>query len=211
MDLDQLKDIWKGLDEPVGGSQGKEEIMSMLKKRSQGPIAKMKRNLRLEVIMVFITYSAMIIHYFISFDQEFQSVSWFLLTIALLFLLYCYKKNKLLNEMQQVTGKVKLHLQQQVTTLEKFVRFYRFAATALVPICLAFYGWIIYNQLQDFSSGSLFFPAPGESTGKAIFAWIVLTVSLTLIVYAASVWLLNKMYGNHIRKLKEIVREMSEQ
>ena len=52
MDLDQLKDIWQGLDQPVGEQQGKQEILALLKKRSQGPIAKMKRNLQWELILV---------------------------------------------------------------------------------------------------------------------------------------------------------------
>ena len=75
MDLDQLKDIWKELDEPAGQHRGQEEIAAMLKKRSQGPIARMKRNLRWELILVIISYSAIITHYFYSFDFIHQEES----------------------------------------------------------------------------------------------------------------------------------------
>ncbi len=208
MDLDQLKDIWKELDEPAGERRGQQEIVAMLKKRSQGPIARMKRNLRWELILVLISYSAFITYYFISFDQQLQSVAWFLLIIAVLFLVYYYRKNRLLNEMQQVSGKVRVHLERQVKTLEKFVHFYLIAGSALVPVCLAFFGWIFYKEVQDPTDPNIFF---GGETWKTVFSWAALTLVLTTIVYLTNVWLLNKLYGNNIRKLKDIIREMSEE
>ena len=211
MDLDQLKDIWQGLEEPVGEHQGKQEILALLKKRSQGPIAKMKRNLQWELVLVLVSYTAVITHYFTAFDQDLQSVAWFLLVIGLLFLAYYYKKNKLLNEMQHVSGKVKIHLERQVNTLEKFVRFYLFAGAALVPACLAFFGWIFYKQLPDLSADSIFFASPNNPAWKAVMVWTVLTLVLTVIVYFANKWLLDRLYGHHIRKLRHIVAEMSEE
>jgi len=211
MDLDQLKDIWKGLDEPVAGQQGRQEILNMLKKRSQGPIAKMKRNLRIELILVIVLYSAMITHYFTAFDHELQSVAWFLLVVGGLFLVYYFLKNKLLNEMQHVSGRVKVHLERQVTTLEKFVRFYLIAGVAMVPVCLAFFGRIFYNEVEDFSKSSILFSSGADTLWKAILAWTLLTVILTILVYFVTIWLLNKLYGRHIGKLKQIIKEMSEE
>jgi hypothetical protein len=211
MDLDQLKDIWKGLDEPVSDNHGKQEILALLKKRSQGPIAKMKRNLRVELILVIVSYSAVIIHFFTAFDQELSSVAWFLLIIGVLFLGYYFKKNKLLNEMQHLSGQVKLHLERQVHTLEKFVHFYLLAGAALVPLCLAFFGWIFYQELPDISANSIFFVSSDNPLWKAIVAWTILSVGLTVLVYYANVWLLGRLYGDHIRKLKDIIAEMSEQ
>lgn len=211
MDLDQLKDIWQGLDQPVGEQQGKQEILALLKKRSQGPIAKMKRNLQWELILVIVSYTAVITHYFTAFDQDLQSVAWFLLVIGLLFVAYYYKKNKLLNEMQHVSGKVKVHLERQVNTLEKFVRSYLFAGAALVPACLAFFGWIFYKELPELSTNSIFFTSAENPAWKAVLAWTVLTVALTVLVFFVQRWLLDKLYGNHIRKLRQIVAEMSEE
>ena len=107
-----------------------------------------------------ISYTAVITHYFTAFDKDLQSVAWFLLVIGLLFLAYYYKKNKLLNEMQHVSGKVKVHLERQVNTLEKFVRFYLFAGAVLVPACLAFFGWIFYKEVPDLSTDSNLFSLP---------------------------------------------------
>jgi hypothetical protein len=211
MDLDQLKDIWKGLEQPVSENQGKQEILALLKKRSQGPIAKMKRNLRVELVLVIVSYSAVITHFFTAFDQELSSVAWFLLIIGVLFLGYYFKKNKLLNEMQHLSGQVKVHLERQVHTLEKFVHFYLLAGAALVPLCLAFFGWIFYTELPEMSADSIFFTSQANPLWKAVVAWTVLSVLLTVLVYYANVWLLGRLYGDHIRKLKDLITEMSEQ
>jgi len=209
MDLDQLKDIWQGLDQPVGEPQSKQEILSLLKKRSQGPIAKMKRNLQWELIFVIISYTTVITHYFTSLDRDLQSVGWFLLVLAMLFLVYFYKKNKLLTEMQRVSGKVKLHLERQVTTLENYVRLYLISGTVMVPVCLAFFGWIFYEEVPYVSRETIFFPDSDSGLLKAILAWAAVTIFLTALVYFVNRWLLNKLYGNHIRKLRQIVAEMS--
>jgi len=155
-----------------------------------------------------VTYSAAIVYYFTSSDPQLQSVAWFLLVIAVFFLIYYYRKNRLLNEMQQVSGQVKLHLERQVKTLEKFVRFYLLSGSALVPICLAFFGWIFYKEILDPADPNIFY---GKETWKAVLSWAVLTLVLTTAVHFANVWLLNKLYGNNIRKLKDIIREMSEE
>jgi 4-hydroxybenzoate polyprenyltransferase len=211
MDLDQLKDIWRELDEPISEKSGRQEISAMLRKRSQGPIAKMKRNLQAEVILVLVSYSAMIIHYFVSFGEEFHPVAWFLFIIAALFMVYYYRKNRLLNQMQNVSGQVKLHLERQVHTLEQYVKFYLLAASALVPVCLAFFGWIYYHEVKDPASHSIFYVSESNPMWKAVLSWGVLTVILTAVAYFTSVWLLNKLYRNNIRKLKNIIREMSEE
>lgn len=211
MDLDQFKDVWKEQDAPVSAVQGKEQILAMLKKRSQGPIAKMKRNLRGEMVIVVVSYTAMIIHYFVTFDRQFQSVSWFLLLIGLFYILYYSLKNNLLNNMLHVSGKVKSHLQQQVTTLEKFVKLYLVAGPVLVLVCLAFFGWIFYTQVPGYSESNILFESSTNPLWKAVTAWTVLAVVLTIAVYYANVWLLNKLYGTHIAKLKGILKEMSEE
>jgi hypothetical protein len=211
MDLDQLKDIWKELDEPAGGPQSKQQITAMLKKRSQGPIAKMKRNLRWELIIVLVSYPILITHFFLSYDQESQAVAWFLLVVAGLIFFYFYKKNKLLNEMQQVSGNVKIHLERRVKTLEQFIRVYLVAGVAMAPICLAFFGWIFYNEVSALSTRSIFYTSANNPLWKAVLAWIILTIALTVPVYFANVWILKKLYINHIKKLKLIVREMSEE
>ena len=84
----------------------------------------MKRNLRVELWFVIITYGAMILFYFLAFEGSMSAVSWFMLIIGLLFVIYFQRKNKLLTEMECLSCEVKSNLQKQTTTLEKYIRIY---------------------------------------------------------------------------------------
>ena len=65
MELDNLKEVWQA---HAGNTMPgiKEEILLMLQQKSQSPIAKIKRNLRGEMMVVVVLYSASIIYYIIS-------------------------------------------------------------------------------------------------------------------------------------------------
>jgi hypothetical protein len=210
MELDQLKDIWKGLDEQVAGNKTDQQILAMLNKKSRSPIAKIKRNLRWELGIMVITYTVMILYYFFAFEGKLQEVSWFMISIAVVFLVYYYRKDKLLREMQCVSCQVKSNLERQVNTLEKYVRFYLIAGTALVPLCLFFFGYIFHEDVNPGSRGSIFYISPENPWWKAVIAWTILVTVFTIPVYFLNVWSVKKLYGNHIRKLKSIISELSE-
>jgi len=65
MELDNLKEVWQA---DAGNTLPgiKEDILLMLQKKSRSPIAKIKRNLRGEMMVVVVLYSASIIYYIIS-------------------------------------------------------------------------------------------------------------------------------------------------
>ena len=67
MELDSLKDIWKNLDEADLQPGREVPILSMLQKRSQSTIARLKRNLNRELIAVVVIYSITI---FIHYEKE---------------------------------------------------------------------------------------------------------------------------------------------
>lgn len=209
MELDQLKDIWKGLDEQVVHHKSDEQILAMLNKRSKSPIAKIKRNLRWEFVIMIVSYSVMILYYFLAFEGKLREVSWFMFVIALMFLVYYYRKDKLLTEMQCVSCQVKSNLERQVRTLEKYVRFYLIAGTTLVPVCLIFFGYLFNKDINHDSHGA---PLTEDLPWwKSTLAWTVAMIIFTVPIYLLNKWTVKKLYGNHIRKLKSIISELSEQ
>ena len=133
MELDQLKKIWQ--QEPSATKED-QQLLQLLRKRSNNPIARMKRNLLFELIAIVALYGATIVYYAYAFHGTMSEVSWFMVVIALSFLLYYYMKNRLLNKMECVACQVKSNLQRQVNTLEKYVKFYLIAGTALAPIVI---------------------------------------------------------------------------
>ena len=57
MELDNLKDLWIDLGRGESHLNDDEQILEILQKKSQSPIARMKRNLLVELIAVIILYS----------------------------------------------------------------------------------------------------------------------------------------------------------
>jgi 4-hydroxybenzoate polyprenyltransferase len=206
MELDQWKDIWKTEGEQP--SNDLQKLRMLLDKKSKSPVAKMKRNLKVELWFMIITYGGIILFYFLAFKGIMSAVSWFMLFIGLLFVIYFQRKNKLLTEMECLSCEVKSNLQKQVTTLEKYIRIYLIGGTLLAPISLLFFGWFSYDKAWKNVNDSLFFPGEHNPIWKVILAWVILTVIITTIFYYLNKWYVRKLYGKHVEKLKEVLSEM---
>jgi hypothetical protein len=213
MELDSLKEIWKDAGDKSGSQPGNAEIMDMLNKSSQSPIAKMIHSVLAEAIVIIIVFGGVAIYYFIAFKGMFNSVAWLYIITAALCVFYYYRKWKLLHEMQCVSCQVKSNLQQQVHTLENYVRFYLLAGTALVPLLFVFLGVLFYYKFPT-GAFSFIFPPMHKSSGAARIAWITWALSLsviTVLTYAGNRWFINRLYGRHIRKLKQVLDQMEEE
>jgi hypothetical protein len=222
MELDALKEIWKDAGEKKEQLPGNAEILNMLNKSSNGPVAKMMRNVLAEAIFIIVLFGAVAVFYFTAFKGMFSSIAWVYLITAALFVFYYYRKWKLLNEMQCAACQVKSNLKRQVRTLEKYIRFYLLAGTAMVPLVFIFLGILFYYK---FPAGSLGFILPpmqntatsiplqnaGISMLKASFIWIVFLSLITIVVYRGSRWFINRLYGQHILKLKQLIDQMEEE
>ena len=206
MELDQWKDIWK--EEGQQPSNEAAQLQSLLDKKSKSPVAKMKRNLKVELWYVIITYGAMILFYFLAFKGRMSAVSWFMLFIGLLFVIYFQRKNKLLTEMECLSCEVKSNLQKQTITLEKYIRIYLIGGTVLAPISLLFFGWFFYARARTNVDDTIFYPGEHNPMWKAVLAWVILTTVVTFIFYLLNKWYVQKLYGKHVEKLKEVLSEM---
>jgi hypothetical protein len=209
MELDELKEIWKDAGEKNGPRPGNTEILDMLSKSSKSPVAKMMHNVLVEMILIIVLFGGVAVFYFFAFKGRFISISWLYIATACLSTFYYYRKWKLLHEMQCVACQVKSNLQLQVKTLEKYIRFYLIAGTAIVPLLFIFFGVLFY---LSFPSGRFdpLFPPLYTAFGKKWIIWALSQSAFTAFVYLANRWYINKLYGRHIRKLKELICQMEE-
>lgn len=203
MELENLKELWNS---DVSVKETNEEaIQQMLRQKSKSPIAKMKRNLLIELLVVVVMYTLIDFHYFINFKGGVLSIAWMMIVIGLLFVVYYYNKYKLLNKMECVTCEVKSNLSLQLKTLEKYIKFYLISATALVPVAMIFTGMVTVFYSPKTTKANINDPA---------FFWVTLGVIvlfsaiLTVPVYFLNKWYVNKLYGQHVKKLRDIVNEM---
>jgi 4-hydroxybenzoate polyprenyltransferase len=222
MELDSLKDIWKDLDESDLQPGRDVPISSMLHKRSQSTIARLKRNLNRELIVVLIIYS-LTIWYIVTFQQLYSELALLLALVGGAFLFYYYRKSKLLKQMECVACEVRSNLKQQLGTLEKYVRFYFIAGTILTPLAYFAAGMIILFNAQEVNSHVVDVSLDAQtsvsqmpiaqhiSNHRFFVLFLSIGAVLTLGSYFVNRWLIGKLYGQHIQKLKDLVNQMEEE
>lgn len=204
MELDNLKTLWKEQELPPADDQEQAELLAMLQKRSRGPIDRMRHNLRVETIMLIATYIPTILLYILMFEGTLWGISVIMAVILVIFLVYFYLKNRLLKKMQCVTCEVRSNLAGQIKVLGKYIRFYYWGATMSLVI-----GWVIAYEVIIY--------AKHEVHPHMVFSWwfspaflLVLLVPLGVGGYFLNRRRANKLYGRHIKKLKELLQEMDE-
>jgi len=223
MELDSLKDIWKNLDEEDLQPGREVPILSMLQKRSQSSIARLKRNLNRELVAVVVIYS-LTIWYIVAYQKLYRELAVLLALVGGAFLFYYYHKNKLLKQMQCVACEVKSNLSRQLFTLEKYVRFYFIAGTILTPLAYFAAGAIIlFNAhettqslnnvpFDDAQASVSSMPIVAHIANHRFFVLFVsLGVAITVGSYFINRWYVKKMYGQHIQKLKELLVQMEDE
>ncbi|MCW3118322.1 MAG: hypothetical protein JWM28_2404 [Chitinophagaceae bacterium] len=213
MELDALKEIWKDAGAKSGPPHENAEIMEMLNKSSKSPVAKMIHNVLAEAIFIIVLFGGVAIYYFIAFKGMFNSVAWLYIITAWLCVFYYYRKWKLLHEMQCVACQVKSNLQRQVHTLDNYVRLYLLGGTALVPLLFIVLAVLFYYKFPT-GAFSVIFPPIYKDTATVLVAWIGWVLSLTVVTamtYVGNRWFINRLYGRHIRQLKQILDQMAEE
>jgi hypothetical protein len=203
MELDQLKEMW-GDVATVKKVSSDEEIQAILRKKSKSPIAKMKRNLFIEMWVVVILYSVTITDYFLTLKGMMLGLAWLMLASFLLYMLYYVRKRKLLNDMECVSCEVKSNLQQQLRTLEKYIRLYLYLGTLFFPVIMIFTGVILFLYAPELKNQEPTVPLWAFVTALSVIAFV-----LTIPMYFLNKWYMRKLYGQHVDKLKAIVNEMS--
>jgi hypothetical protein len=202
MELDNLKDLWRDIGQTNVHQNNDEQILRMLQKRSRNPIAKMKRNLFYELITVVFVYSLGIWYFIANSDGLYWELSLLLLIVATLFFFYYYHKNNLLNEMQCVTCEVRSNLEKQLTTLEKYVRFYFISGTVLTPVA-----YFAAALIVTYKSSDIYGPA---TEARDYIIIVIIGLIITIGSYFLNIWYVKKLYGQHITKLKELLQQMEE-
>ena len=203
MELDNLKHLWRDLKEDNHVDED-EQILKILHKKSQSPIAKMKRNLFIELIAVIILYAFPIWYFFQTSEGRYIEISIGLSVVAILFTIYFYKKNKLLGEMQCVTCEVRSNLQRQLKTLEKYVWLYFVGGIVLTPIAYFVPGFLVIMKYPGRDVSAEF------TSSAAYIIFIVIGLTITVGNYFFSRWYIRKLYGQHINRLKDLLLQTEE-
>lgn len=195
MELDDLKQVWQ--EQQSGPEAGKESLQALMLGKSKGPIARIRRNLNRELWVVLVLYVLTILFYIFVDQSRYWNVAIMLVVILALFIVYYYKKSRLLKEMDCVSGQVKATLERQIVLLERYIRFYFLSGTIGTPLVFFVTLFLLKSNMPQGIVLSEFFSWP-MAAGMAV---------LVLVSYLLNKWYVNKLYGKHVEKLKELMRE----
>jgi hypothetical protein len=202
MELEKLKELW---DESNNSSLpiNEQRLSKILNQRSRRPIALIKRNLKLEILFLILSYGFIIWLISNQVDSNRLYFDIILLILAgMLFCIYAFYKYKILNKMECMACEVKSNLILQLNSLEKLVKLYFNVGNIGVVFVYLFAGTISY---LDAEGDAVQFPYALE-----LIIFLFIGLILATINYYFSRWYIFNLYGKHIQKLKNILYEMDE-
>jgi len=202
MELDQLKTLWKRADEKLP-TLSDSHIEGILRHRSQRPIARMKRNLKLEIVFLTLLYAPLIWYFSISFEKIYIYYDIILIVSAITFLIYARYKYKLLHKMECASCEVKSNLSVRVNMLEKLVKLYFYWGN--ISAVLGYLISVVISYIGLFTE-------QGKEIRVPSMLEITILVSIgavfILLAYFVNRWYIFKLYGQHIQNLKTLLLEM---
>ena len=211
MELDQYKNLWQTQTGQPGGAGDADSLAALLTKQSNSAVAKMKRNLLMELVVLCCCLGGVGIYYFIAFGKQFAVVSWVYLLLLLVFVFYYYKKNKLLNGMQCSICQVKSNLEKQVKTLQRYLGVYELAGALIVPAAILFLGFVLYIKMPSFVPRTILLHSPAYAWWQTMGVWALIAAITGIPFFYLNKKYIYKLYGKHVDRLKEILAEMEEE
>ena len=201
MELEELKSIWRN-SESGFQQKNEKEIASMLKGRSLSIIDKLKRNVWLELIITFVVSVAFIIY---ALTLPSGALKWTFLSILAMCLAYTFyyvKKLILLNRFNPANENIRANLISLIDNLTNYLNFYKRSYTILYPVyfCVALLFALVEKGADAFFSHLV--------KPKTV---LLLTALAGLFYFLSTVfakWVLKKLYGNHLEKLKSLLSDI---
>ncbi len=201
MELEELKSIWRS-NAPAFEPKDEAEIASMLTRRSVSIIDKLKRNVWFELILTLAVCGILLIY---ALALPSGSLKWTSVSVLATLLIYTFlyvKKIMLLNRFNPAKENIRATLITLIDTLSGYVIFYKRSYTILYPIffCLSLLFMGIERGAQKFFENLL--------KPSTIFFLICMAVVYYLVSTKFATWYLNKLYGNHLVKLKALLNDI---
>lgn len=201
MELEDLKYLWKKNNDRYLPKE-EAELAIMLKGKSTSIIARLKRNVWVELIFTFLGGLALLMY---ALTLPSGSLKWTSVSILILFGVYSFyyiKKLMLLSRFNPGDGHIKANLELLILNLSGYLKFYRRSYSILYPVY--FLLALLFGGIENGSTE--FFQRLSK---PSVVATLILGAGL---FFFCSTWLTNwylkKLYGNHLKKLEDLLRDL---
>lgn len=193
MELESLKYIWHSWETPATSEQDRRNLLALVQKKSQVAVSRMRRNLIGEIIVLLVAYTPVILCFLLGFQGRLVAISWLFLLVLACFFIYYLRKYQLLNKLQCPTCQLRANLARQISNLKKYTRFYLIGGTGMIPVAYLF-SYVIIRWKQPSAPIPVF--------------WLLLLIPVTVALYFVNASYIRRLYGRHIKKLQELLREL---
>ena len=208
IELEDLKNIWSIKIKNDIGQQTieKEKIRLFLKKKSTSIIDKLRKNLLGEIIM-FLVCLILVACVPVYFQTKEIAIICALIIgfIFVPYLIYYLKKYNELKKFFSYNQNIKSSLQLLISQLEKYLNIYFWGSLLLTPISGFLLGFAILYEMK--ALGFLIYVDVFSSANLALILSFALL--LTILSYPIMKWYIKKLYGQHLEKLKDCLKELS--
>lgn len=200
-ELDDLKSIWKSRP---GNFLPKDEseIAAMLKGSSKSIVHKLKRSVWIELSITLLAGVGLLIY---ALTLPSGALKWTSISILIIFVgytIYYIKKIKLLNKFNTTTENVRVSLEQLISNLSSYLKFYKRSYTVLYPVYFVL--GILFSGIERGTTQFLEMLTQPKTIAYLVLIGIVFFFSSTSLVD----WLLKKLYGNHLEKLQRLLNDL---
>lgn len=201
MELEELKNIWQKNKEGFH-PKGEAELATMLKGNSTSLVDKLKRSVWFELIFTIVAGVAMLAY---AIKLPDGALKWTSVSILFLFVVYSFyyiKKILLLNQFQPGDDHLKANLEKLIENMSSYLNFYKRSYTLLYPVyfCLG----LLFAALE--TGSDRFFETMSDP--RTILYLLALAGVLYFLSTWFTSWYLEKLYGNHLRKLNLLLQEL---
>ncbi|TDH26982.1 hypothetical protein EXU57_09260 [Segetibacter sp. 3557_3] len=198
MDLDALKQQWQQADTTKQPSN--RNIMEIIQHQSTGPIAKLKRSFRKQMIAMIAVPIGILATNIHHIDKTLTSaLFWFYILFCIGVIFFAKMNYNLVKKMEVMDGRVKTNLEQQIFLLETRLK------QNLIGIRVALLLFIVLTEIlpyfQHFRMLNTWHALPAYTRFGAYAA-------LLLFQYLVSRAVSHRKFGKHIAYLKELVSQM---
>lgn len=195
MELDDLKDSWKQTK-----LNKNTDIMELIKHKSYGPIAALKREFRKQMLVMAIMPFILISTNINNVNNVFTSVLfWSYVILCIGMITFGYINYRLTSSMEIMDDNIKSNLSQQITTIENRLQW------KLVGLRVVFIFFVILLEVlpyfQHYSMLDKWHSLPAVARFGTYLAFFILQ-------YFLSRYVNERKYGTHLKYLKQLVNDL---
>jgi hypothetical protein len=201
MELDDLKDIWQ--KDKVSQLYSEAQLTNMLRGSSNSIVAKLKKSVWFELIFTLVAGVGFLIYALLLPTGAFKWITASILFLFVVYAIYYIKKLLLLNRFENNEENLKTNLERLLANLTAYLKFYKGSYTVLYPV---YFGLGILFGALEIGRDNFMIRATDPM-------WLILLFGVAIGFFVISMmfakWYFKQLYGNHIDKLKELLRDLN--